>query len=109
MKLLPLKSSPFSRASLFCALFNILAFAAVYVVYLAPRFFLENLSPGTLQIIFIFGFFGFLIVVFVFSLVGVVLSVGSLYTKEERPLLAVLGLILNAGPLLVVVLMRTLD
>lgn len=109
MKLLPFKSSPFGRASLLCALFNLLAFAAVYIVYLTPRFFLENLSPGTLQLIVIFGFFGFLIVVFVCSLVGVILSIGSLYTKEERPLLAVLGLILNGGPLLVVVLIRTLD
>ncbi len=111
MKALPFKSSPFGRASLACAFFNVLAFTAVFVFYQAPDVFLgflKGLSFGTLQLIFIFGFFGFLIVVFVISFVGVILSVGSLYTREERPVLAVLGLILNGGPLLVVVLLRTL-
>ena len=108
MKSLPFKSSPFGRASLVCAFFNILAFAAVFIVYLAREFFLKNLSFGTLQLIYVLGFFGFVIVIFVISFVGTILSVGSLYTREERPALAVLGLILNGGPFLVVVLLRTL-
>jgi hypothetical protein len=110
MRSLPFKSSPFGRASLVCALFNVLAFAAVFLFYRAPGafyVFLRNLSGGTLQLVLLFGFFGLLIVVFVFSLVGVILSVGSLYTREERPALAVIGLILNVGPLALVVLMRT--
>lgn len=109
MRSLPFKSSPFGRASLICALLNVLIFAIVSAFYRAPRaflVFLKELSPGTLQLIFIFGFFGLLIVVFVISLVGVVLSVGSLYTREERPALAVAGLILNVGPLVMVILMR---
>jgi hypothetical protein len=111
MRSLPFKSSPFGRASLFCALLNVLAFAAVFLFYQAPGVFLvflKNLSGGSLQLVFLFGFFGFLIVVFVFSLVGVILAIGSLYTKEERPALAVVGLIGNAGPLIYVVLMRAL-
>ena len=111
MKPWPFKSSPFGRASLVCALLNILIFAVVSAFYLAPKVFLvflKGLSLGTLQLIFIFGFFALLIVVFVISLVGVILSVGSLYTREERPVLAVLGLILNIVPLVMVVLMRTL-
>ena len=111
MSPLPFKSSPFGRASLVCAFFNVLVFTAVFLFYQAPGVFvvfLKNLSHGTLQIIFIFGFFGLLIVVFVVSLVGVILSVGSLYTREERPVLAVVGLILNIGPLVMVILMRAL-
>ena len=111
MKSLPFKSSPFCRASLICALFNVLAFSAVFIFYQAPEFFLgflKGLGFGALQLIFLFGFFGFLIVVFVISLVGVVLAVGSLYTREERTVLAVLGLVINIVPLLGVVLLRTL-
>lgn len=108
MRPLPFKSSPFGRASLVCALLNALAFAAVFVVYLFPKFFLENLSFGTVYLVALLGFFGFVVFVFVCSLVGVLLAFGSLYYREERRVLAVLSLIMNLGPLIVVVLLRTL-
>src|SRR2546423_14401125 len=81
-------------ASLVLALPFILSVVLVLVVVVSLKELLVFLL-GPLFLLFI--------LVLPFSLMGALLAVVSLFRREKRPLMAVLGLILNGGPLLLAV------
>ena len=99
------KSSPFSVASLVIALPFILGVAFGFVVFLAAL--LRIFDSDTFYVFFMLGSFGFQywsLIVLVCSLAGVSLAVVSFFRREQRPLMAVLGLLLNGCPLCLMVL-----
>src|SRR2546423_9616456 len=99
------KSSPCSVASLMIAVPFILGVAFGFVVFLAAS--LGILDSDTFYVLFMLGSIGFMfwfIFVLVCSLAGVILAVVSFFRREKRPLMGVLGLMLNGGPLCLIVL-----
>jgi hypothetical protein len=99
------KSSPCSVASLIIALPFILSVAFGFVVFLAAS--LKIFNSDTFYVIFMFGsivFMFWFVFVLILSLIGVILAAGGLFRREKRPLMAVLGLLLNGCPLILVVL-----
>jgi hypothetical protein len=109
MKLSLFKQSSCAAGSLLSAFIILVACAIVLVIYLAFGILSQTLSYGTLQLIVVLGFFVFVYLVLILSLLGVVLAGMSLLLREKRPLLAVLGLILNAGPLFLAILTRFVE
>jgi hypothetical protein len=103
------KSSPCSGASLIVALpfllSIILSVVFAFLVSLAAG--LKLVGSDTLYVIFMVGSMGFMfwfVIVLVVSLVGVILAAVGLFRREKRPLIAVLGLMLNGCPLILMVL-----
>jgi hypothetical protein len=99
------KSSPCSVASLIIALPFILSIALGFLVFLAGS--LKLINSDTFYVIFMVGSMGFMfwfVIVLVSSLVGVILAAVSLYRKEKLPLIAMLGLMLNGCPLILMIL-----
>ena len=99
------KSSRCSVASLIIALPFILAVVLGCVVFLAAS--LKLLGSDTFNAIFMVGSIAFMfwfVLVLVCSLAGVILAVVALFRREKRPLMGVLGLILNGCPLILMIL-----
>ena len=105
MKLDSFKSSPCSLASLIFSLPFILSLVFGFVVFLAA--YLKILSSDAFYVTFMVGSMAFafwFVIVLICSLVGVMLALAGLFRKEKRPLLAVLGLIVNGCPLVLGIL-----
>jgi hypothetical protein len=103
------KTSFCGASSLLCGLVIVLAFACVYVVYLNFEFIGRHLDYGSMMLLSLFGFFGFVLLIFVISLTGLILAVLSFILREKRPVLAVLGLVLNASAFCMMVAIRFLS
>jgi hypothetical protein len=105
MKLDFFKSSPCRVVSLIIALPFILGVAFGFIVFLAAS--LKLLGSDAFYAIFMLGSMGFMfwfVLVLICSLAGVILAVVSLFRREKRPLMGVLGLILNGCPLILGIL-----
>jgi hypothetical protein len=103
------KTSRCGIASLIVTLPFILGVVFGLLVFLAAS--LKLVGSDTFYAIFMVGSIGFMfwfIVVLICSLSGAILAVVSLLRREKRPLLGVLGLILNGCPfiLMIVVLFQ---
>lgn len=99
------KSSPCGGASLIIALPFILGVAFGFVVFLAGA--LKLLGSDTFYAIFMLGSIAFMfwfIFVLICSLAGVIVAIVSLFRREKRPLVGMLGLILNGCPLILMLL-----
>jgi hypothetical protein len=99
------KSSPCGVASLIITLPFILGVAFGLVAFLAA--WLKLLGSDTFYVIFMVGSIAFMFwftIVLVCSLAGVILAVVSFFRREPRPLMGVLGLILNGCPLILMIL-----
>jgi hypothetical protein len=105
MKLDSFKSSPCSLASLIFPLPFILGLVFGFVVLLAV--YLKLLGSDAFYVTFMVGSMAFafwFVIVLICSLVGVMLALAGLFRKEKRPLLAVLGVIVNGCPLILGIL-----
>jgi len=105
MKLQFFKSSPCSCVSLIFAFPFVLGVAFGLLIFLGAYF--KILNSDSFSVIFMVGSIGFMfwfILVLILSLAGLILAVLGLARREKRPLIAVLGLLLNGCPLILIVL-----
>ena len=99
------KTSPYGFLSLLSALPFVLGAVFVLVVYLVATS--EILDRGTARLIFVVGSVGLMIwfvLVLVLAIAGVSLGVVSLVRREKRPLMPIVGMLLNACPLVSMIL-----
>jgi hypothetical protein len=99
------KTSPYGFLSLVSALPLVLGAAFGLIVYLVATW--EILDRGTVNLIFVVGSVGLMlwfVLVLVLAIAGMSLGVVSLVRREQRPLMPIVGMLLNACPLVSMIL-----
>jgi hypothetical protein len=84
----------------------VLAFAFVYVLYLNIEFIVKHLDYGTMYLLSVLGFFGFVFLIMGLSFVGLILAILSFILREKRPWLGLLGLLFNGIAFFLMVMVR---
>jgi multisubunit Na+/H+ antiporter MnhE subunit len=100
-----IKTSPYGVLSFLSELPFVLGAGFALVVYLVATS--DILDGGTVRLIFVVGsvvFMLWFVLVLVLAIAGVSFGVVSLVRREKRPLMPIVGMLLNACPLISMIL-----
>ena len=100
------KTSFCGASSVLVGFLIVLAFAFVYVLYLNIEFIVKHLDYGTMYLLSVLGFFGFVFLIMGLSFVGLILAILSFILREKRPWLGLLGLLFNGIAFFLMVMVR---
>lgn len=100
------KTSFCGASSVLVGLIIVLAFAFVYALYLNFEVIAKHLDFGTLTLLGVFGFIGFVFLIMGLSFVGLILAILSFILREKRPWLGLLGLLFNGSAFFWMVIIR---